>query len=320
MSQTEGGINANSFPFSGSTPRMPDLPFPLPDSTRPVLIAGPTASGKSALALRIATAQGRVIINADALQVHACWSVLTARPPAEDLARAPHHLYGHVKRGAGYSVGHWLREIGALLARHPDAVIVGGTGLYFSALTEGLAEIPPTPPEIRARADRLLRKNGPQALLAGLDPQTAAQIDQQNPARLQRAWEVLQATGRGLAQWQFETGPPLLPLDAVTALVLAPARDWLNPRITTRFAAMLQGGALDEARAALPHWPQDADRPSAPPWTRAIGAPELIAYLRGHISLAEAEANATLATRQYAKRQRSWFRNRMKAWQRIELP
>jgi len=296
------------------------LPLTLPDPARPVLIAGPTASGKSALALQLATMQGRVVINADALQVHDSWSVLTARPPQADLAQAPHHLYGHVPKGAAYSVGHWLREVAPLLARRPNAVIVGGTGLYLSALTEGLATIPPTPPEIRARADALLRDSGPDALLAGLDARTAARIDRQNPARLQRAWEVLMATGRGLADWQEDTGPPLLPLNTTTALVLMPAREWLNTRITARFAAMLQGGALEEARAALPHWPADAGTPSAPLWTRAIGAAELIAHLRGQISLERAEADATLATRQYAKRQRSWFRSRMKAWQRLDLP
>ncbi|WP_333829953.1 tRNA (adenosine(37)-N6)-dimethylallyltransferase MiaA [Pararhodobacter sp.] len=296
------------------------LPLTLPDPARPVLIAGPTASGKSALALQLATMQGRVVINADALQVHDSWSVLTARPPQADLAQAPHHLYGHVPKGAAYSVGHWLREVAPLLARHPNAVIVGGTGLYLSALTEGLATIPHTPPEIRARADALVRDSGPEALLAGLDARTAARIDRQNPARLQRAWEVLMATGRGLADWQEDTGPPLLPLNTTTALVLMPAREWLNTRITARFAAMLQGGALEEARAALPHWPADAGTPSAPLWTRAIGAAELIAHLQGHISLERAEADATLATRQYAKRQRSWFRSRMKAWQRLDLP
>ncbi|MCC5970919.1 MAG: tRNA (adenosine(37)-N6)-dimethylallyltransferase MiaA [Pararhodobacter sp.] len=299
---------------------MPELSFSLPDPARPVLIAGPTASGKSALALRIAVAQGRVVINADALQVHACWSVLSARPQAADLAQAPHYLYGHLPRGAAYSVGHWLRELAPILERHTNAVIVGGTGLYLSALTEGLATIPATPPGIRARADALLRDAGLDALLAGLDAATAARIDRQNPARVQRAWEVLQATGRGLAEWHSATGPALLPLEQATALVLAPARDWLNDRITHRFAAMLQDGALEEARAALPHWPPDADQPTAPLWTRAIGAPELIAHLRGQISLAEAGAAATLATRQYAKRQRSWFRNRMKDWKRLDLP
>ncbi|KPQ08061.1 MAG: tRNA dimethylallyltransferase MiaA [Rhodobacteraceae bacterium HLUCCA12] len=299
---------------------MPDLPIPLPDPDRPVLIAGPTASGKSALALRIAREQGRVIINADALQVHACWSILTARPQAAELAQAPHRLYGHVPRGADYSVGHWLREVAPLLDRHPNAVIVGGTGLYLTALTEGLARIPPVPSAIRAEADAMMRDAGAEALLAELDAETAARIDRRNPARVQRAWEVLKATGRGLATWQAETGPPLLPVDRATALALAPERHWLNQRIARRFAAMLRDGALDEVRAALPHWPDDAGQPTAPLWTRAIGAAELIAYLRGNISLARAESDATLATRQYAKRQRSWFRNRMKRWDRLDLP
>jgi len=327
MSQMEPGFNDYSlsrpdFTAHRSCPMppfpMPELPIDLPDPSRPVLIAGPTASGKSALALAIAQAQGRVVINADALQVHACWSVLTARPQPADLALAPHHLYGHVPRGADYSVGHWLREVAALLTCHRNAVIVGGTGLYLSALTEGLAPIPPTPTEIRTRADALMRDGGIGALTAALDPATAARIDQRNPARVQRAWEVLHATGRGLAAWQDTTGPALVPLAQATALVLNPERDWLAARIASRFSAMLRDGALDEARAALPHWPDDAGQPTAPLWTRAIGAAELIAHLQGHMSLSQAEANATLATRQYAKRQRSWFRNRMKGWTRLD--
>ena len=147
-----------------------------------------------------------------------------------------------------------------------------------------------------------------------------ARIDTRNPARVQRAWEVLQATGRGLAAWQDETGAPLLPLAQVTPLVMVPDRDWLNTRIDHRFAMMLEDGALDEARAALPHWPPNAGTSTAPLWTRAIGAPELIAHLKGHISLDQAQETATLATRQFAKRQRSWFRNRMKTWQTIALP
>ncbi len=172
--------------------------LPLPDPALPVLIAGPTASGKSALALRIAQAQGRAVVNADALQVHDAFRLLTARPTIDDEARAPHRLYGHVPRGADYSVGHWLREVAPLLAQNP--VIVGGTGLYLTALTEGLAEIPPTPAAIRARADAILRDQGLAVLLAGLDPATAARIDRQNPARVQRAWEVLHATGRGVGR------------------------------------------------------------------------------------------------------------------------
>lgn len=278
----------------------------------PILIAGPTASGKSALALALAARDGRVVVNADALQVYGCWRILTARPTPADEAAVPHALYGHITRDAPYSVGHWLREVAPLLAR--PVVIVGGTGLYFSALTEGLAEIPPTPPAIRAMADHLRETEGPAALLAALDPATAARIDRQNPARVQRAWEVLQSTGRGLADWQAETGPPLLPLDQAQALVLTPDPAWLNARIDRRFDAMIADGALDEARAELPYW--EANRPSA----RAIGAPELIAHLQGQMDLPTAIAAAKTASRQYAKRQRTWFRSRMGAWRRIALP
>lgn len=298
----------------------PDLRLPeLPPSDRPVLISGPTASGKSGLALAIAEAQDRVVINADALQVHDAWRILTARPGAADMARVPHLLYGHVPRGAPYSVGHWLRDVTPLLDRHPNAVIVGGTGLYLSALTEGLAEIPPVPPAVRAEANTLLRRRGLEALLAGLDPATATRIDQRNRARVQRAWEVLRATGRGLAEWQAQTPPPVLPPEQAWTLMLAPDRGWLAARIGDRFARMLAEGALDEARAALPHWPP-IDRETAVPWTRAIGAPELVAHLRGKMSLLQAEESATLATRQYAKRQANWFRNRLGHWPRIDLP
>lgn len=315
MSENRGGFNAYR-------PRaMPaELPhgLPLPAADRPVLIAGPTASGKSALAMAIALVQGREIVNADALQVHETWRVLTARPTADDEARVRHRLYGHVAPGQDYSVGHWLREVAPLLATNP--VIVGGTGLYFTALTEGLAEIPQTPPEVRRKADAILRAAGIAGLLADLDPATAARIDRQNPMRVQRAWEVQRATGRGLAAWQADTPPPLLPRSRATALVLVPDRDWLAARITRRFDAMLAEGALDEARAALPLWPADAGSATAPLWTRAIGAPELIAHLRGQISLSEARDAATLATRQYAKRQRSWFRARMADWTAVPLP
>jgi tRNA dimethylallyltransferase len=275
---------------------------------RPVLIAGATASGKSALALAIAAAQGRVVVNADALQVWDCWQVLSARPGPDDTARAPHLLYGHRARGQDYSVGCWLREMATILPRHPGAVIVGGTGLYLSALTGGLADIPPTPPEVRARADARLRDEGHRALAAELDPATAARIDLLNPMRVQRAWEVLTATGRGLADWQSGAAPPLVPPDRATRLLVEvpPAR--LAARIDARFAAMLGGGALDEVRAVLPDWDPAAL------WARAIGAPELVAYLRGETDLPTAITRAQAATRQYAKRQRTWFRARMGGW------
>ena len=281
----------------------------------PVLIAGPTASGKSALALEIAKRDGGVIVNADALQVFDGWRVLTARPDDHDLAQAEHLLYGHVPFNRDYSVGRWLREVAQILEKSPDRpIIVGGTGLYFRALTEGLANIPATPPEIRQRADQLLADQGLAALLIGLDPATLARIDRQNPVRVQRAWEVLQATGRGLAAWQDSTPPPLLPLQDCTPIVLNTDRDWLNARIDQRFDLMLKNGALDEARAMEPHW--NPAHLSA----RAIGAAELIAHVRGDISLERARAATRIASHQYAKRQRSWFRARMASWHPLIRP
>jgi tRNA dimethylallyltransferase len=277
---------------------------------RPVLIAGPTASGKSALALRIAREAGGVVVNADALQVYAGWRVLTARPTPEDEAEVPHALYGHLPMEAPYSAGHWLRDAGPLLRGPLRPIIVGGTGLNFAALTEGLAVVPPTPPEVRAEADALPLLG----LLAGLDAPTRAAIDARNRARVQRAWEVLRATGRGLAAWQAETPPPLLPPDQAHALVLWPHTAWLDARIARRFDAMLAGGAVEEVRALLPRWRERL------PAFRAHGAPELRAHLEGRLTLDEARAQAILATRRYAKRQRTWFRNRMASWLPVALP
>ncbi|KGB83100.1 MAG: tRNA dimethylallyltransferase [Confluentimicrobium sp.] len=287
------------------------MPLPKTDPARPVLIAGPTASGKSALALALAEAEGGVIVNADALQVFENWRILTARPSPEEEARAPHALYGHVPYDADYSVGHWLREVAPILAGAARPIIVGGTGLYFTALTEGLAEIPETPADLRALADRRRLAEGHQALLAELDAETRARVDPLNPMRVQRAWEVLQATGKGLAAWQAQTPPPLLPLARAQAFVLQADRDWLAARIDRRFDAMLRHGVLDEVRANLARW-NPAHLSS-----RAIGAPELIAHLQGKLSLEEATARAKAASRQYAKRQRTWFRARMREWQQI---
>lgn len=278
---------------------------------RPVLIAGPTASGKSALALRIAREQGGVIVNADAIQVYDNWRILTARPSPQDEAQAPHSLYGHVSRDQDYSVGHWLRDLAPLLRDGPRPIITGGTGLYFTALTEGLAQIPPIPAAIRAQADDLMAHKGRAALLADLDSATRDRIDTRNPMRVQRAWEVQRATGRGLADWQDDTPPPLLPLDHCTAILVEADKDWLTPRIEQRFDAMLRAGALDEARANLGGWQPDL------PSSRAIGAPELISYLRDEMTLDAARDAATIATRQFAKRQRTWFRARMSSWHRI---
>ncbi len=280
----------------------------------PVLLAGPTAAGKSALALEIAADQGGVIVNADALQVFSNWHILTARPGPVEEEVAHHELYGHVPGEADYSVGHWLRDVLPLLAGEARPILVGGTGLYFSALTEGLAPIPTTPPEIRGTADARLAAEGNAALLAELDEETAARIDPQNPARVQRAWEVLQATGRGLAAWQDETPPPTLPLSDTQPLVIEADKDWLNDRIERRFDAMIADGALEEARRNLPGW--DPARPSS----KAIGAPELIDHLKGNRSLKDAADAGKTATRQYAKRQRTWFRSRMRRWRPIAMP
>ena len=279
------------------------------DPDRPVLLAGPTASGKSALALAIVETHGGVVVNADALQVYARWRILTARPGPDETARAPHLLYGHVEWDAEYSVGHWLREVAPLLkGRRP--VVTGGTGLYFTALTEGLAPVPPVPADIRHEADGLTLDR----LLGDLDEDSRARIDTRNRARVQRAWEVLRGTGRSLADWQAETPPPLLPPRRALRLVVKAPPDRLTPRIERRFDAMLDAGALDEVAANLPGF--DPARPA----DRAIGAPELAAHLRGEITLEEARARAVVATRQYAKRQRTWFRARMGDWLKVAMP
>ena len=280
----------------------------LPDDM-PILIAGPTASGKSALALQIAQESGGIIVNADALQVFDGWRILTARPGDDDLSLAPHALYGHVPYDAEYSVGHWLREVAPFLSGPERPIIVGGTGLYFSALTEGLAEIPPTPAEVRAAGDAMSLE----ALLGELDPQTTGRIDTLNRARVQRAWEVLTATGRPLADWQDDTPPPALPLADCHAIVMQSDKDWLNDRIERRFDLMLDGGALDEAKAMLPTW--DPAHLSS----KAIGAPELIAHLKGETTLSAAREKAIISSRQYAKRQRTWFRSRMKKWHTYKI-
>jgi len=285
--------------------RSPDL-SQIP-ADRPVLIAGPTASGKSALALEIAVSQGGVIVNADASQVYNCWRVITARPSAEEEAQTPHQMYGHVDWDELYSTGHWLRDMRRVLQGDQRPIIVGGTGLYFLALTQGLAEIPATPTDIRAEADQMSRA----AMLAQIDSATCDRIDTANRARVQRAWEVLRATGRGLADWQAETPAPLLRTEDTTALVFDVGKEWLQSRITQRFDRMLERGALDEVRDML-----DRYDPGLPAF-RAIGVPELVAYLRDESTLDQARDRATIATRQFAKRQRTWFRSKMRHWQPV---
>ncbi len=286
--------------------------------TMPLLVAGPTGAGKSAYALARAEAEGGAILNADASQVYDGWRVLTARPSPEEEARAPHRLFGHVDPARRYSVGDWLRDLAPALeecraaGRRP--IVVGGTGLYFTAATEGLARIPQPSPELRAALSARLEAEGLHSLsaeLAARDGETAAATDLRNPVRVLRALEVLEATGRGLADWRRETPPPLI--GAAERVLLAPDRAALYARLDTRFDAMLREGALEEARAM-------AARGLDPmlPAMKAVGAPELFAHLRGEIPLAEATEAAKQATRNYAKRQFTWFRNRMRDWVQIQ--
>ncbi|MFV2001406.1 MAG: tRNA (adenosine(37)-N6)-dimethylallyltransferase MiaA [Paracoccaceae bacterium] len=275
---------------------------------RPVLIAGPTACGKSELAMQLAQRDGGVIVNADAMQVYANWRVLSARPTPAQENRQAHRLYGHVPGDVSYSVGQWLRDIAPVLAGPARVIIVGGTGLYFSALTQGLADIPPTPADIRRRAEARLESDGASVLLADLDSETRRRIDTANPVRIQRAWEVLQSTGRGLADWQDRTAPALLAPDTAELVLITADTRRLNQRIRARFDEMLADGALNEARANLAGWsPNHAS-------AKIIGAAQLIAHLQGHIDLDQVRDSVAIATRQYAKRQRSWFRSRMQAW------
>ena len=215
-------------------------------------------------------------------------------------------------------MGHWLRDVADQLQILQKAqkipIIVGGTGLYFAALTEGLANIPPITSQTRALADARRIAGDLDAMCAELDPATLARIDKKNGVRVQRAWEVWHAPGRGLCAWQDQTPAPLLPLVACQALVLIPDVEWLNSKIDLRFDQMIAKGALDEVRAVLHFW--QANRPFA----RAIGAPELIAHLQGNCTLEEAISLAKMGSRQYAKRQRTWFRSRMKAWKTVHLP
>lgn len=278
---------------------------------KPVLIAGPTASGKSQLAMEIAARFGSSVVNADALQVYCDWRILTARPDVKDEAKVTHALYGHVAGSQTYSVGDWLREVMPRLADKPP-VIVGGTGLNFTALTEGLADIPEVPEAVRSLANERREAEGLASLISELDDETRRRIDTANPRRVQRAWEVLQSTGRGLASWQDSTGPAVLPLSQAQPIVLAAPKSWLSPRIGHRFDLMLDAGILDEAKSNAATW--HPGLPSA----KAIGATELIAHVKGERDLAATKEAIITQTRQYAKRQRSWFRARMREWRWIE--
>ena len=278
-----------------------------------VLIAGPTASGKSALALALAERTGGVVINTDSMQVYRDLRIITARPTVEEEARVPHRLYGHVDASVNYSAGSYVTDAASVLAEVRRAgrlpIFIGGTGLYFKALTRGLSAVPPVPGEIRDSVRARLERDGVEALHAQLqrrDPEAAARLKPRDRTRIARALEVIEATERPLADWHREGQPPLLAEGRYQALFLAPDREALYARIDARFDAMLTKGALEEAEAL-------AARGLDPllPAMKAHGVPALIRYLRGEISRDEAASIGKADTRHYAKRQFTWFRHQL---------
>lgn len=282
---------------------------------------GPTASGKSALALALAEQLGGEIINADSMQVYHDLRVLTARPTPDEEARAPHHLYGHVDASERYSVGRWLADalpvISAIRSRGRIPILTGGTGLYFKALTQGLADIPAADAETRRRLREQARLEGVAALhatLARADPDTAARISPNDEPRILRALEVWETTGASISEFHAATTPALA-RSQWAGLALTPDRAALYSAIDTRFDAMLSAGAVDEVRAL-------AARKLDPflPAMKAHGAPALMAHLRGEITFAEAAEIGKRDTRRYAKRQFTWIANQMPDWPRIGAP
>jgi tRNA dimethylallyltransferase len=288
-----------------------------------VLIAGPTASGKSALALDIAEREGGIIVNADSMQVYAVLDLLTARPTAADLERAPHALYGHVHPSVAHSTGAWLRDVarlageGRLSGRTP--IFVGGTGLYFRALTEGLSEMPDIPAAVRAGWRERLAAEGPGALhrlLAARDPEAAAAIGPGDGQRIVRALEVLEGSGRSIRHWQAARGRPLVDRSTARFIIVEPPRAALRKRIAERVGRMIEKGAIEEVKALLA-----LGLPPSLPAMKAIGVGELAMAIEGRVPLEEAARLAVTATGQYAKRQSTWFRHQLgPEWQRLGLP
>ena len=281
----------------------------------PVLIAGPTASGKTALAIALARALDGEIINADSMQLYDGLSVITARPSKAELAAAPHHLFGEIDPSRRYSVGDWLgdaqRLIDEIAARGRTPILAGGTGLYFTALTIGLADIPEIGEAARAHAEKLEAEGVDQlrAEAERLDPDAAAQIMGGDRQRLRRVVEVFEETGRPLSQWREATRPAL---DRWRGLVIEPERDALYARIEARFDAMMAGGALEEAGGFAARG-LDPDLPAM----KALGLPPLLAHLRGEAGLEEAIETAKRDSRRYAKRQLTWMRNQFPVWGRV---
>jgi tRNA dimethylallyltransferase len=285
------------------------------------LIAGPTASGKSAYALQLAERIGGEIVNADSMQIYAGLRVLTAGPSPEEVARAPHHLFEVVDASVGWSVGRWqegaIKVLAEIEARGNPAIAVGGTGLYFRALTHGLADVPPVPETQREISGLLYAARGEEAfreILKPLDPQAEARIEVGDRQRLVRAHAVAVATGKSLTSWQTDTKPALAP-GSWKGVVLDPPRADLYARCDARLSVMVEHGALDEVRAM-----EARGLDPSLPALKAVGYREFAAHLRGETTLDQALDAARQETRRYAKRQLTWFRNQTPEWERVSVP
>jgi tRNA dimethylallyltransferase len=289
--------------------------------TDAILITGPTASGKSALAVDLAKRYGGVVVNADSMQVYDVLRVVTARPSLEEMGGVEHLLYGHVDPGTAYSTGDWLRDIEPIVERLKGEgklpVIVGGTGLCFKALTGGLSEMPTIPAEVRELLRKRLTEEGAAVLhreLTARDPVVAARLRPQDGQRIVRALEVLEATGRSIGDFQSGGGRVIVAPDRAKKFVVLPDRTVLAERINRRFAKMLDEGAVEEVEAIL-------QRKLSPemPAMKAIGVSQIAAMLKGEMTREAVMETAAAATRQYAKRQMTWFRNQMdESWKRID--
>jgi tRNA dimethylallyltransferase len=289
-------------------------------ASKAVLIAGPTASGKSALALELAVRCGGMVINTDSMQVYRDLRVLTARPTPEEEALVPHRLYGHVDAAVNFSAGNFVADVAKALAeagaRGRMAIFVGGSGLYFKAITRGLSAVPPIPPEVRDGVRARLDRDGVEALhaeLARRDPGSAERLKPRDRTRIARALEVVEATGRSLTDWHREGLPPILPVGEYVALFLAPGREQLYARIDARFDAMLKAGALEEV-AALSARNLDPLLPAM----KAHGVPALTRHLMDEITLDEAAEIGRADTRHYAKRQFTWFRHQLPEFEWVQ--
>ena len=288
---------------------------------KPILLTGCTGTGKSKLAIELAKLNDSIIINADSMQVYRCLRILTSRPSDNDINKFPHALYGHIDCHKNYSVGAWLREIENLLNYAKDnnlrPIIVGGTGLYFSLLVNGLSNIPTISSHVRGAANQI-KKNSPNKFVQDLkrfDPEALIDMDLSNKVRLQRAWEVYTQTGKSIRVWQKEyTQKPLLELSSVHPIILSCDRKLLDKRIELRFKRMSERGVINEIERIIYGKEIFSGEELI---FRAIGFSEIKSHIRGDLTLEATETVVKLRTRQYAKRQRTWFKNQLKGWQKV---